>query len=152
MRAAGHYPSEADTGSLLAHVRFLADMAPADDATVCSTSGGTDAHDLQQKAAAAAASGVDLDTFLLLYLSHRPVVDVSRQQVEAAFKTLGASTAAGGCGQWSGRVAAFHACNAQGHVPANVLAPTLPVPASIVSFSCPACVLLMPSACSRNAT
>jgi hypothetical protein len=95
MRAAGHYPSQADTGSLLAHVRFLADMAPADDATVCSTSGGTDAHGTQQKAAAAAASQVDLDTFLLLYLSHRPVVDVSRRQVEAAFRTLGASTAAG---------------------------------------------------------
>jgi hypothetical protein len=96
MRAAGHYPSEADTGSLLAHFRFLADMAPADDATVCSTSGGADDHGTQRKATAATASGVDLDTFLLLYLSHRPVMDVSRQQVEAAFKTLGASTAAGG--------------------------------------------------------
>lgn len=92
MRAAGHYPSEADTDSLLAHVRFLADLAPADDALVCSTSGATDGQGAQQKAAAA---GVDLDTFLLLYLSHRPVVDISRQQVEAAFKTLGASTAAG---------------------------------------------------------
>lgn len=35
MRAAGHYPSEADTDSLLAHVRFLADMAPADDTLMC---------------------------------------------------------------------------------------------------------------------
>jgi hypothetical protein len=101
MRAAGHYPSEADTDSLLAHVRFLADMAPADDTLMCSTSSGAeDGHDgAQPQAASAAASaasaGVDLDTFLLLYLSHRPVVDVSRQQVEAAFRTLGANTAAG---------------------------------------------------------
>lgn len=35
MRAAGHYPSDADTESLLAHVRFLADMAPADDTLMC---------------------------------------------------------------------------------------------------------------------
>jgi hypothetical protein len=43
----------------------------------------------------AAAEGVDVDTFLLLYLSHRPVVDFDKQQVEAAFRTLGATTAAG---------------------------------------------------------
>lgn len=106
MRAAGHFPSEAETDSLLAHVRFLADLAPADDAAVCSTSGSNDrnaADSLQQQqqqavAAAAAAdvtAGVDLNTFLLLYLSHCPVLDFSRQQVEAAFKTLGATTAAG---------------------------------------------------------
>lgn len=64
------------------------------------SSGAEDGHDgAQPQAASAAASaasaGVDLDTFLLLYLSHRPVVDVSRQQVEAAFRTLGANTAAG---------------------------------------------------------
>lgn len=96
MRAAGHYPSEADKGSLLAHVRFLADMAPADDAAVCSTSGargGSNPGSCMQQPAASA--GVDLDTFLLLYLSHRPVVDFDRQQVEAAFKALGATTAAG---------------------------------------------------------
>lgn len=98
MRAAGHYPSEADTDSLLAHVRFLADMAPADDAQLCSSSGGVDDGHAAVAAAASSArkaGGVDLDTFLLLYLSHRPVVDFSRQQVEAAFKTLGAATAAG---------------------------------------------------------
>jgi hypothetical protein len=103
MRAAGHYPSEADTDSLLAHVRFLADMAPADDTQLCSSSGGVDDGHAAVAAAASSAQkagGVDLDTFLLLYLSHRPVVDFSRQQVEAAFKTLGAATAAGaGCCQ-----------------------------------------------------
>lgn len=109
MRAAGHYPSTADTDSLLAHVKFIADMAPADDTTVCSTSGGgVDADSSSngskpagsfaggaQRKVAGGAGGVDLDTFLLLYLSHRPVVDFSKQQVEAAFKTLGATTAAG---------------------------------------------------------
>lgn len=97
MRAAGHYPSEADKGSLLAHVRFLADMAPADDAALCSTSGGRGGSNPGSGMQQPAASGVDLDTFLLLYLSHRPVVDFDRQQVEAAFKALGATTAAGGC-------------------------------------------------------
>lgn len=104
MRAAGHFPSQADTDSLLAHVRFMADMAPADDAALCSSSGsggegGAGAGVAQQAAAAAAAAaagGVDVDTFLMLYLSHRPVVDFSREQVEAAFRTLGATTAAGG--------------------------------------------------------
>lgn len=65
-----------------------------------STSGAEDGHDGAQPQAASAAAlaasaGVDLDTFLLLYLSHRSVADISRQQVEAAFRTLGATTAAG---------------------------------------------------------
>jgi hypothetical protein len=105
MRAAGHYPSEADTDSLLAHVRFLADMAPADDTQLCSSSGGVDDGPTAAAAASsaqkAASGGVDLDTFLLLYLSHRPVVDFSRQQVEAAFKTLGAASAAGAGSHWA---------------------------------------------------
>jgi hypothetical protein len=100
MRAAGYYPSEADTEALMAHVKFLADMAPADDTAVCSTSGsgssgGGSGGGFPGAAAQHSPDWVDLDTFLLLYLSHRPVVGFSRQQVEAAFKTLGASTASG---------------------------------------------------------
>lgn len=104
MRAAGHYPSEADSSSLMAHVRFLADIAPADDSTVCSSSGGFSSSGGSREGMVAdgkhqdgpAALRVDLDKLLLLYLSHRPFVGFSRQQVEAAFRTLGASTAAGG--------------------------------------------------------
>lgn len=97
MRAAGHFPSQADTDSLLAHVRFMADLAPADDALVCSGSGGGGGAGGGDRSVAqqAAAEGVDVDTFLLLYLSHRPVVDFDKQQVEAAFRTLRATTAAG---------------------------------------------------------
>jgi hypothetical protein len=39
--------------------------------------------------------GIDFDTFLCLYVNHRPVAEVSLQQIEQAFSTLGAGTAAG---------------------------------------------------------
>jgi hypothetical protein len=41
--------------------------------------------------------GIDFDTFLCLYVNHRPVAEVSLQQIEQAFSTLGAGTAAGEC-------------------------------------------------------
>jgi hypothetical protein len=39
--------------------------------------------------------GIDFDTFLCLYVNHKPVLEVSLQQIEQAFSTLGAGTAAG---------------------------------------------------------
>jgi hypothetical protein len=44
---------------------------------------------------AAMPAGIDFDTFLCLYVNHRPVTEVSLQQIEQAFSTLGAGTAAG---------------------------------------------------------
>jgi hypothetical protein len=104
MRAAGFYPSDADIEGLQAHVKFLADMAPQDDAELCggdSVSGqraagsadqGAAAGQTQRGGKAAAGRSVDLDTFLQLYLSHRPVVELGQQQIQAAFATLAPST------------------------------------------------------------
>ncbi|KAF6250825.1 quinon protein alcohol dehydrogenase-like superfamily [Scenedesmus sp. NREL 46B-D3] len=40
-------------------------------------------------------AAIDFDTFLCLFVNHRPVTEVSLQQIEQAFSTLGAGTAAG---------------------------------------------------------
>eukprot|EP00878_Enallax_costatus_P035232 GHUV01039243.1.p1 GENE.GHUV01039243.1~~GHUV01039243.1.p1 ORF type:complete len:262 (+),score=103.59 GHUV01039243.1:338-1123(+) len=111
MRAAGYYPSQADIASLLAHVKFLADTAPADDdaglvgsdgAPALSSSGSGSKSGLKQQAAdvdtagqAAGAAGVDFETFLCLCVNHRPVAGVDQQQIDQAFQKLGADTAAG---------------------------------------------------------
>lgn len=160
MRAAGYYPSAADIDSLLAHVKFLADMAPADDAGLVSSDGamqfsnsgsnnsrkGSSAGSGRQAVAAlrsplSSASGVksqdaladdnnkawqpeasgevDFETFLCLYVNHRPVVEVTEQQVEQAFRTLGADTAAGKLQRiWipSDRIQAVVCCMLRNHV------------------------------------
>lgn len=119
MRAAGFYPSLADINSLLAHVKFLSDTAPADDAGIVGSDGavivsttdsagsrqGSASGTKQQAAetgsqaagvsAAAGQDSVDFETFLCLYVNHRPVAEVSQQQIEQAFQALGADTAAG---------------------------------------------------------
>lgn len=120
MRAVGFYPSAADINNLLSHVNFLADTAPADDAGVVSGAGAVIASTdgsaasrqhsatgtMKQKAAGDSAQavdtgsipeqgGVDFETLLCLYVNHRPVMGLCQQQIESAFKALGADTAAG---------------------------------------------------------
>lgn len=43
--------------------------------------------------------GIDFETFLCLYVNHRPVADVSQQEIEQAFTSLGASGTAAGEGK-----------------------------------------------------
>lgn len=133
MRAAGHYPSNADIDSLMAHVAFLAAMVPDDEAAISSSgvkpeaqpgsvaaAAGSQAgsqtgsastsrlkqadaaagqvqqqQDVQKSWQVAMPDGIDFDTFLCLYVNHRPVAEVSLQLIEQAFSTLGAGTAAG---------------------------------------------------------
>ncbi|WIA32991.1 hypothetical protein OEZ86_006150 [Tetradesmus obliquus] len=52
-------------------------------------------QDVQKSWQVAVPDGIDFDTFLCLYVNHRPVAEVSLQQIEQAFTTLGAGTAAG---------------------------------------------------------
>jgi hypothetical protein len=54
-------------------------------------------QDVQKSWQVAMPDGIDFDTFLCLYVNHRPVAEVSLQQIEQAFSTLGAGTAAGEC-------------------------------------------------------
>lgn len=89
MRAAGYYPSDADIQGVQAHVKFLADMTPEDDADLFG--GGGDSASSGCHASAKSGS-VDLNTFLQLFLSHRPVVELGQQQIQAAFATLAPST------------------------------------------------------------
>lgn len=116
MHAAGYYPSQADIASLLAHVKFLTDTAPADDddgligadtatATSTSDSGGHSSSTGGSKLHAAVAGTashvagqpeVDFETFLCLYVNHRPVAGVDQQQIEQAFQKLGNDTSSGG--------------------------------------------------------
>lgn len=78
MRAAGYYPSQAETRAMLAHVRFLAGLSSDADET------------------SEAGDSVDFDTFLALYVNHRPVVPISTQDIASAFEQLGGRGANGG--------------------------------------------------------
>jgi len=67
MRAAGFFPSEAAIRDIMAHIAFIANGRDQDTLT----------H-------------LDFDTFLSLYLNHRPLFDVAAEDLAAAFTALGA--------------------------------------------------------------
>jgi Ca2+-binding EF-hand superfamily protein len=72
MRAAGFYPSASAIQDVHAHIAFLAQARDLDS--------------LQE---------VDLTTFLMLYINHRPLFDVSAEDLAAAFTALGAPASTG---------------------------------------------------------
>lgn len=72
MRAAGFYPSEAAVRDIMSHISFLAS-----------------ARDLDE------LKHVDFDTFLCLYVNHRPLFEVTAEELAAAFAALGAPPAHG---------------------------------------------------------
>lgn len=67
MRAAGYYPSESSIRDIMNHISFIAHSRDQDGLT----------H-------------IDFATFLQLYLNHRPLFDVSAEDLAAAFAALGA--------------------------------------------------------------
>ncbi len=72
MRAAGYYPSEAEVADICNNITFIAQSM--------------DKQEL---------SHVDFTTFLQLYINFRPLFDVSAEDIEAAFKALGAPSSHG---------------------------------------------------------
>jgi hypothetical protein len=112
MRAAGFYPTKAEAAALLSHVHFLAGLqsdAPADVTAAAAAptppaepgragipggSGGRGAAAPSLVAPAARAppqadqASVDFGAFLALYVNHRPLVDTTQADLEAAFAAL----------------------------------------------------------------
>ncbi|KAF5841782.1 WD40-repeat-containing domain protein [Dunaliella salina] len=66
MRAAGFYPSNAAISDIMHHISFVAQC-----------------HDMDK------LHHVDLETFLMLYSNHRPLFDVSTEDITAAFVAFG---------------------------------------------------------------
>eukprot|EP00775_Hariotina_reticulata_P011389 gene11389-11537_t len=122
MRAAGYYPSNSDIDNLLAHVKFLAGLSPdtSMESTLTSISGAINSSNGTYSSAGAdtgsrpgspgagpkqhvqqagknweldgVADTVDFETFLCLYVNHRPLAEVAQEQLREVFATLGASS------------------------------------------------------------
>lgn len=72
MRAAGFYPSNAAIADIMHHISFLAHTRDVDS-----------------------MHHIDFDTFLSLYSNHRPLFDVTTEDIVDAFGALGAPPPAG---------------------------------------------------------
>jgi hypothetical protein len=125
MRAAGYYPSNADIDNLLAHVKFLAGLSPdtSMDSTLNSISGAMNSSNgtflpagaetgsspgstgagpkqlVQQPGKSWELDGmadtVDFETFLCLYVNHKPLAEVTQLQLQKVLATLGATSSTG---------------------------------------------------------
>jgi len=92
VRALGYYPTEAEVANMLGEA-----AADADAAAAAARAAG------EAERAAALGGCISLAGFIKLYVNHRPVFGVGKEQIDAAFETLvapaaGASGGAGGGG------------------------------------------------------
>lgn len=110
MRAAGYYPSQAEVAAILSHVTFLGGSSGSSEQLKAANAVGV-AHTAAKSGSGLGGKGVthrgsqggagteedtvDFDTFLQLYINHRPVEPVTQSDIANAFQALGAATAAG---------------------------------------------------------
>jgi hypothetical protein len=76
LRAVGYYPSEEEVAVLQCHIQYMH---------------GVQAEDSEQEAT------VDLDQLITLYINHRPVTGVTKEEIHAAFSTISGTAEGTGC-------------------------------------------------------